>query len=125
MILQKTQMVCFCKDCNRCSAVQIGRLRRYLLTSEASRRCQTLVTANGTTWRHISEGSNYDCIQQSRRLENLTFTLQVAKMHRSVDVKLLSAWKLRLVRCHADTSKLQGQWEPSPPPLSAAKCEQR
>ena len=55
---------------------------------------------------------------QSRRLENLKFSLQEAKMRRNVDVKLLSAGKLQLVRCYADTSKLQWQWAPSLPPPS-------
>jgi len=54
--------------------VQIDRRRRRLLTSEAARCCQKLVTASGITRRHISEANSH----QSRRLENLKFSLQVA-----------------------------------------------
>lgn len=110
--LWKTQTECFSRDCNRCGVVQIDRRRQCLLTSEAARCCQTLVTASGTTRRHISESNSH----QSRRLVNLKFSLQVAKIHRNVDVKLLSVWKLRLVWCYADKSKLQEQWAPFLPP---------
>jgi hypothetical protein len=118
MILRKTETECFSTDGNRCRAMQISRRRLCLLASKVARRCRSLVTANGTTRPDISEGNNH----QSRRLENLKFSLEVAKMHRNFDVKLLSAWKLRLVPCYADTSKLQGQWEPPPPPSHTSEC---
>ena len=93
------------------------------MTSETARCCETLVAANETTRRHILEANNH----QSRRLENLKFSLQVAKFQPKFWSQIsLSAWKLRLVRCYADTCKIQGQWTPFPlTPMSAAECEQR